>query len=383
MWYRNMKRVLSGLASIILIAGLLGLQISYLPGKTAYAETPGNLLPANSPIPQADPVTPVIYESYTTSNDQDNLGGTTWKGQTFTPAVTHTITKIRLPLLRQGSPSGNVVVSIRLTNASGLPTGSNLASGSIACSTLTTSWGPAVWYDFNLGTGYQLTAGTKYALIISAPSAGPSNLYFWVHTAGTYSKGTTIYSNNSGSSWSSYSGWDTAFEEWGATNTATNPVPTTTNISPTTITIGNPAFTLIVNGTNFLTSSVVRFAGTAKTTTYVSATQLTAAIPASDLTTAGTYNITVFNPTPGGGTSNAQVLTVNSSASNPVPTTTSVSPTTKTVGDTAFTLTVNGTNFLTSSVVRFAGIGQNHDLCECYPTDSCNSGQRSDNSRYL
>ena len=170
------------------------------------------------------------------------------------------------------------------------------------------------------------------------------------HTAGTYTKGTTIYTSNSGSSWSSYSGWDTAFEEWGTT-TPTNPVPTTTNISSTTRTVGDGAFTLTVNGTNFLTSSVVRFAGTAKTTTYVSATQLTAAIPASDLTTAGTYNITVFNPTPGGGTSNAQLLTVN----NPLPTTTIISPTTNTVGDAAFTVTVNGTNFLPSSVVNFGG----------------------------
>jgi hypothetical protein len=156
-----------------------------------------------------------LRESYTKSNDQDNLGGTTWKGQTFTPAVTHTITKVRLPLLRQGSPTGNVTVSIRLTNSSGLPTGGNLASGSIACSTLTTSWSPAAWYDINLGTGYQLTAGTKYALIMSAPSAASSGIYYWVNTAGAYSKGTTIYSFNSGSSWSSYSGWDTNFEEWG------------------------------------------------------------------------------------------------------------------------------------------------------------------------
>ena len=38
---------------------------------------------------------------------------------------------------------------------------------------------------------------------------------------------------------------------------------------------------------------------------------MTASIPASDLTSAGAYNIIVFNPTPGGGTSNAQTLTVN------------------------------------------------------------------------
>src|SRR5436309_341319 len=112
--------------------------------------------------------------------------------------------------------------------------------------------------------------------------------------------------------------------------------------------VGDAAFTLTVNGTNFISGvSVVQFAGSARTTTFVNSTQLTASIPATDLTTAGTFNITVFNPTPGGGTSNAQIFTVN----NPLPATTSISPTNKIVGATAFTLTVNGTNFVSAVVV--------------------------------
>ena len=91
-------------------------------------------------------------------------------------------------------------------------------------------------------------------------------------------------------------------------NALNNPVPTTTGIVPTSKTVGDGAFTLTVNGTNFIATSVVRFAGADRTTTYVNATQLTASIPAGDLTTAGAYPITVFNPTPGGGTSNAQSL---------------------------------------------------------------------------
>src|SRR3990167_1050131 len=140
-------------------------------------------------------------------------------------------------------------------------------------------------------------------------------------------------------------------ESGAQTLTVNNPVPTTTSISPTSKTAGDAQFTLTVNGANFIASSVVRFNGSDRTTAYVSSTQLTAIIPASDLTTAGTYNITVFNPTPGGGESGAQTLTVN----NPVPTTTSISPTSKTAGDAQFTLTVNGANFIASSVVRFNG----------------------------
>ncbi|MDD5431295.1 MAG: fibronectin type III domain-containing protein [Candidatus Pacebacteria bacterium] len=95
------------------------------------------------------------------------------------------------------------------------------------------------------------------------------------------------------------------------TITVSNSVPTTTNISPTTKTVGDPQFTLTVNGTNFVVNSIVQFNGSSRVTTYVSSTQLTAIIPSTDLTIAGTHNITVFNPTPGGGTSNAQTFTVN------------------------------------------------------------------------
>jgi 6-phosphogluconolactonase (cycloisomerase 2 family) len=79
--------------------------------------------------------------------------------------------------------------------------------------------------------------------------------------------------------------------------------PTITSISPTSATAGGAAFTLTVNGTNFVSGSTVNFNGSARTTTFVGATQLTASILASDIATAGSFNVTVTNP--GGGTSNA------------------------------------------------------------------------------
>lgn len=132
------------------------------------------------------------------------------------------------------------------------------------------------------------------------------------------------------------------------------PVPTTTSISPISATKGDSGLTLTVNGTNFVSNSVVNIAGSARTTTFVSATQLTAAILSGDLTSTGTFNITVFNTTPGGGTSGAQTFTVN----NPSPTTSSISPASKIAGEGSFTLTVNGSNFISSSVVKIAGTGR-------------------------
>ncbi|MGH7496679.1 MAG: IPT/TIG domain-containing protein [bacterium] len=138
------------------------------------------------------------------------------------------------------------------------------------------------------------------------------------------------------------------------TFTVNNPAPTSTSISPSSKTVGDAGFTMTVDGTNFVAGSVVRFNGSDRTTTFVSSTRLTATVAASDLTTVGTFSVTVFNPAPGGGTSNAQTFTVNA-ANNPAPTITSTSPTSKTVGDAQFTMTVNGTNFVAGSVVKFDG----------------------------
>jgi hypothetical protein len=130
-----------------------------------------------------------------------------------------------------------------------------------------------------------------------------------------------------------------------------NPVPTLTSISPTSAPVGSAEFTLTATGSNFMSSSVVKWGGSNRTTTFVSATQLTATIPATDLATGGTVQVTVFNPSPGGGTSAGKTFSIE----NPAPTLTSISPTSATAGGAGFTLTVNGSNFISSSVVKWGG----------------------------
>src|SRR6185503_897641 len=61
----------------------------------------------------------------------------------------------------------------------------------------------------------------------------------------------------------------------------------------------------------FVNGSKVRVNGSDRTTTFGSSMQLTAALTAADIAAAGTLSVTVFNPTPGGGLSNAVGLTVN------------------------------------------------------------------------
>ena len=72
---------------------------------------------------------------------------------------------------------------------------------------------------------------------------------------------------------------------------------------------------MTVNGSDFVATSVVRWNGANRTTTFGSATQLTATIPATDIAAAGTAQVTVFNPAPGGGISSAQTFTISSTPS--------------------------------------------------------------------
>jgi hypothetical protein len=138
------------------------------------------------------------------------------------------------------------------------------------------------------------------------------------------------------------------------TVSATKPIPRTTGINPTSIQAGGPDFTLTVTGSGFVSESVVRWNGESRPTTYVNGGQLTAQIPASDIVNTGNVSVTVFNAPPGGGVSNAQILTIVQPP-NPVPAITALNPASVAAGGPAFTLIVTGTGFVPSSVVRFNG----------------------------
>lgn len=88
-------------------------------------------------------------------------------------------------------------------------------------------------------------------------------------------------------------------------------IPATISISPPSTNTGAAAFTLTINGSNFVSNSIVNFNGLAKTTTFVNPTKLTIPITVNDLLTAGTYSISVGNPGLCGGTSNPQTFTIN------------------------------------------------------------------------
>lgn len=138
-----------------------------------------------------------------------------------------------------------------------------------------------------------------------------------------------------------------------------NPTPSITYVFPGIITAGSDDFTLFIAGTNFQTGSgAATFAfwnGAPLSTVYNSTTtQLQAFVPKSYLTTSNVVQITLMNPAPGGGASNAVSFTIE-----PVqigaPIITSLVPDNVNAGAAAFTLTVNGSNFTVNDVVTWNG----------------------------
>ena len=229
----------------------------------------------------------------------------------------------------------------------------------------------------------------------------------------------------------------------------TNPAPAITTTVPSHVRANSGPLKLQVIGTGLSTFSVVQWNGADRPTRLISTTQLEATIPNSDLLAAGTAQVSVRTPAPGGGTSSALVFTIDPTAAlsvsassvapgdsatvtltngfggssdwlalartdavgtnviqwtyvgagvttrtwtvkmpetagsyefrlfvshgtlmatsppitvdaslNPTPLATSLSPTTIVAGSSALTLTVNGSKFLASSVVRWNGAGR-------------------------
>lgn len=128
------------------------------------------------------------------------------------------------------------------------------------------------------------------------------------------------------------------------------PVPTITSISPDSAFTG-AALTLTVNGTGFGSSSVVRWNGADRPTTFVSSTRITATIAATDVPSPATVTVTVVNPAPGGGASNAITYPVRERA----PSIGGISPGTITAGAGATVVTITGTNFRAGATAQWDG----------------------------
>jgi WD40-like Beta Propeller Repeat len=131
----------------------------------------------------------------------------------------------------------------------------------------------------------------------------------------------------------------------------TSAVPQITSISPTSASAGGASFPLLVTGTNFVAQSTVTVNGNIRSSVFEGSTLLSATVLSTDVSNAGTLEIAVVNPSPGGGSSPFFPLPVR----NPIPVISSVSPTAILAGSAGTLLTVSGLSFVPDSVITLNG----------------------------
>src|SRR6185437_1126699 len=130
-----------------------------------------------------------------------------------------------------------------------------------------------------------------------------------------------------------------------------NLAPSVTQVSPNFALAGSSDVTMMIIGSNFISSSVANFGKTTLKTTVSSSTQITAIIPAGLMASVVVGNITVTNPPPGGGTSTAVTFTID----NPQPSVSSVAP--NPIHGSDSTLTITGSGFVPASTIALTPTG--------------------------
>jgi hypothetical protein len=125
-----------------------------------------------------------------------------------------------------------------------------------------------------------------------------------------------------------------------------------TSLSPSDASAGGAAFTLTVNSNGgFVKDTHVLFNGANLTTTFVSSVVVTAQVPASMIASPGSATVETLNPHSGAGTNGLSnpVTFVIHLPSNPVPSITSLTPSSAKIGGAAFPLQITGSSFLPAS----------------------------------
>jgi CSLREA domain-containing protein len=137
-----------------------------------------------------------------------------------------------------------------------------------------------------------------------------------------------------------------------------HPVPTIDFLDPQGKVGGDSGFNLIIKGVSFVNGAQVQWNGSNRSTSFINSGELRAAIPSADLLAPGTAVVTVVNPGPGGGTSNAVAFQVSAPGENPTPSIRGLNPAsiiTHGVLGSPIQVTIQGQNFLPDSQAHFNG----------------------------
>lgn len=97
---------------------------------------------------------------------------------------------------------------------------------------------------------------------------------------------------------------------YGSTNQAQNPVPNIVFIDPSVGYINSGEKVITLTGSNFTRGSVARYDGSNRPTAFIDSSRLQMKLSPADMTALGAHKISVYNPLPGGGFSNALAYNV-------------------------------------------------------------------------
>jgi len=139
--------------------------------------------------------------------------------QSFTAGTTGSIPKVSVRIAKVGSPASNITLRIA-TDSSGVPNTSDLANATIASSMVGTNAG---WIDVAFASAPNVSAGTKYWIILDYGSNSSTNYWVWrKDPTDGYLNNTAKYADDWSSShpaWVNING-DLSFKVWaGGTNT--------------------------------------------------------------------------------------------------------------------------------------------------------------------
>ena len=157
----------------------------------------------------------ILHEDFEPStSSQVRVHGIDWWTQTFTATEYYQLFNVKLNISKYAADHspGNVIVSIRRTDGSALPTGEDLCSASVNADGWSTTHS---WIEFDFGAGTTLAAGTKYVIIVRAPDGDSDNSVTWnFWTDPLYGDGERGYSSDGGENWGVTTG-DCSFQCYG------------------------------------------------------------------------------------------------------------------------------------------------------------------------
>lgn len=184
----------------------------------------------------------VLRQYYDVNDDgAPTVKSTQWIAQTFTPAISHTITSVTIKGYRSSAADEAVItLSIRTTGTggdAGKPSGADLVSATRTRTDFPLSANTG-WMEFDLDEGVALTAGTMYAIVMRTDSASHTISWRQDGTGPTYSGGTGATSSNGGVDWSIASSSDQMFREYSGGGAVEN-IPVDKTYSKQLVAVGN------------------------------------------------------------------------------------------------------------------------------------------------